>query len=474
MGDGESAEGSVMEAANFAGYYKLDNLVGIIDVNRLGQSDPTSMQHDMDSYHARWTSYGWNAIVVDGHSIEAICAALADAEQVKGKPTMILAKTYKGHGIEGIADKDNWHGKALGAKGEEAILQIQSIMANPNISGEGVNQRVVVDDAKPVDVIHSFIHLSQPPSYAADAKVATRSAYGTALAKLGESSERVVAMDGDTKNSTFAITFQKKFPERFIECFIAEQNLVGVGMGCATRNRTVAFASTFAAFFSRAYDQIRMGAVSMSQLNLAGSHVGCSIGEDGPSQMALEDIAMFRAINNCVVFYPSDPVSCERVVELAANIPSMVFIRTSRPATALLYKNDESFEIGKGKVVRQSSNDRCLLIGAGITLHECLKAANQLAMEGINVRVFDPISIKPLDQAGIIANANACGGKIVVAEDHYPEGGVGEAVCGAVAMEGIKVKKLAVNGLPRSGPPMELLDMFGISARHIVEAVKTF
>jgi len=217
-----------------------------------------------------------------------------------------------------------------------------------------------------------------------------------------------------------------------------------------------------------------MGAPSMSQVKLGGSHVGCAIGEDGPSQMALEDIAMFRAINNCVVFYPSDPISCERVVELAANIPSMVFIRTSRPASGLLYKNDETFEVGKGKVVRQSAKDSCLLIGAGVTLHECLKAATQLNAEGINVRVFDPISIKPLDAAGIIANAKDCGNKIVVVEDHYPEGGIGEAVCGAVAMEAIRVKKLAVTGLPRSGPPMELIDMFGISARHVVAAVKSF
>jgi len=461
-----------MEAANFAGFYKLDNLVGIIDVNRLGQSDPTSLQHDMECYKARYASYGWNAVVVDGHSVEEICKAMADAEQCKGKPTMILAKTYKGHGVAGVANEDNWHGKPLGAKGEEAIAQLRSQMADPDVTGEKVNQNVVTDDAPALDL--APICIATPRTYKARTKVATRAAYGTALAKLGENSTRVVALDGDTKNSTFAITFQKKFPERFIECFIAEQNLVGVGMGCATRQRTVAFCSTFAAFFSRAYDQIRMGAPSMSHVKLAGSHVGCSIGEDGPSQMALEDIAMFRAINNCVVFYPSDAVSCERVVELAANHPSMVFIRTSRPATLNVYKNDEVFEIGKGKVIRQSESDACLLIGAGITLHECLKAADQLKEQGMSVRVFDPVTIKPLDAAAVIKNAVECGGKIVVSEDHYPEGGLGEAVCGAVAMEGIRVKRLAVNGLPRSGPSAQLMDMFGISARHIVDAVKSF
>lgn len=474
MGDGEAAEGSVMEAANFAGFYKLDNLVGIIDVNRLGQSDPTSLQHDMDAYQKRWESYGWNAIVVDGHDVEAVARAYEQAEQTKGKPTMILGQTTKGKGCGADIDNMmNWHGKPLGAKADGIIANLEAEMANKSITGEGVNTQVMIEDAKPV-VGTSRIRLSEAPNYPDGAKVATRQAYGNALAKLGRSSNRVIGLDGDTKNSTFAQTFQKEFPDRFIECFIAEQNLVGVGMGCATRGRTVAFCSTFAAFFSRAYDQIRMGAPSMSQVKLVGSHVGVSIGEDGPSQMALEDIAMFRAIHNCAVFYPSDAVSCERVVEIAANHPSMCFIRTSRPGSVSLYSSDEPFELGKGKVVKQSSQDSCLLIGAGVTLHECLKAAKQLAEEGIMVRIFDPISIKPLDAEGIIANAKMCGNKIVVVEDHYPEGGIGDAVCSAVSMEPIRVKKLAVTDLPRSGPSAELLDMFGISARHVVNAVKSF
>jgi len=317
--------------------------------------------------------------------------------------------------------------------------------------------------------------LWEGPSYAEGQKVATRNAYGTALAKLGNSCGRIIALDGDTSNSTFSITFRKAHPERFVECFIAEQNMVGVGIGCATRDRTVAFASGFACFLSRAYDQIRMGAISQTKLKLAGSHVGVSIGEDGPSQMALEDIAMFRAINNCHVFYPSDAVSCERAVELAANIPAMCYIRTSRPATVSVYPNDEKFEIGKGKVVRESDSDTCLLIGAGITLHECLKAYDELKSEGVRVRLFDPFCLKPIDAEGIISNAQACGGKIVTVEDHYPEGGLGEAVSGVTAMtSGVRVKRLAVTGLPRSGPPAELIDMFGISARHIVKAVKEF
>lgn len=472
MGDGETAEGSVMEAASFASYYKLDNLVGIVDVNRLGQSDPTSLQHDMDTYQKRWESCGWNTYVIDGNSIEEICKALHEAEVTKGKPTVLLAKTLKGKGIPGIEDQMNWHGKALQDKTKEAAIEaIQSQMVDKDITGEKVNQRSVIDDAAPVD--KSPIRLSEPPNYAEGAKVATRNAYGNALKKLGQNSKRVVALDGDTKNSTFAITFQKEFPDRFIECFIAEQNMIGVGIGCATRDRTVAFASAFACFLSRGYDQIRMGAISQTQLKMAGSHVGVSIGEDGPSQMALEDLAIFRAIPKCAVFYPSDAVSCERATELAANEESMCYIRTSRPATLSVYPNDTQFEIGKGKVVRQSANDTCLLIGAGITLHECLKAYETLKAEGINVRVFDPFCLKPFDEEGVIKNAKECQGRIVTVEDHYPQGGLGETVSGAVAMEtGIRVKRLAVTGLPRSGPSTKLIEMFGISASHVVDAVK--
>jgi len=475
MGDGESAEGSVMEAANFASYYNLDNLVGIIDVNRLGQSAATSLQHELLTYQMRWQSYGWYAIVIEGNSVEHIIKAFDEAATIKGRPVMILAKTFKGAGIPGISNEDNWHGKAIGAISEEKISLIKGEMScDPSgLTGVGVNTRVPDNDAPPLDT--APIKMWEGPAYAEGQKVATRNAYGTALAKLGNSCGRVIALDGDTSNSTFSITFRKAHPERFVECFIAEQNMVGVGIGCATRDRCVAFASGFACFLSRAYDQIRMGAISQTKLKLAGSHVGVSIGEDGPSQMALEDIAMFRAVNNCHVFYPSDAVSCERAVELAANIQAMCYIRTSRPATLSVYPNDEKFEIGKGKVVRESASDTCLLVGAGITLHECLKAHDELKSQGVNVRLFDPFCLKPIDAQGILSNAQACGGKVITVEDHYPEGGLGEAVCGVTAMASdVRVKRLAVTGLPRSGPPAELIDMFGISARHIVKAVKEF
>jgi len=475
MGDGESAEGSVMEAANFASYYNLDNLVGIIDVNRLGQSAATSLQHELLTYQMRWQSYGWYAIVIEGNSVEHIIKAFNEAATIKGRPVMILAKTFKGAGIPGISNEDNWHGKAIGAVSDEKIAAIKAEMSCDfdGLTGVGVNTQVPVDDAPPLDT--APIKMWEGPSYKEGDKVATRNAYGTALAKLGNSCGRIIALDGDTSNSTFSITFRKAHPERFVECFIAEQNMVGVGIGCATRDRTVAFASGFACFLSRAYDQIRMGAISQTKLKLAGSHVGVSIGEDGPSQMALEDIAMFRAVNNCHVFYPSDAVSCERAVELAANIQAMCYIRTSRPATLSVYSNDEKFEVGKGKVVRESDSDTCLLIGAGITLHECLKAYEELKAGGVHVRLFDPFCLKPIDAQGILTNAQACGGKVITVEDHYPEGGLGEAVSGVTSMaSGVRVKRLAVTGLPRSGPPMELIDMFGISARHIVKAVKEF
>lgn len=314
--------------------------------------------------------------------------------------------------------------------------------------------------------------MASPPGYKLGESVATRLAYGTALAKLAVNNPRVIALDGDTKNSTYSEKLKKAFPDRYIECFIAEQNLVGVAIGAACRDRTVAFVSTFATFFTRAFDQIRMGAISQTNVNFVGSHCGVSIGEDGPSQMGLEDIALFRSIPGSTVFYPSDAVSTERAVELAANTKGVCFIRTSRPATAVLYGNNDAFQIGKARIVRQSAKDQVLLIGAGVTLYEAITAADELQKQGVNVRILDPFTVKPLDTNAIIQNAAACGGRIVVVEDHYYEGGLGEAVKSAVAEQrNVVVKHLAVPTIPRSGPPTVLLDVFGISARHIVNAV---
>uniref|UniRef100_A0A671URZ8 Transketolase n=1 Tax=Sparus aurata TaxID=8175 RepID=A0A671URZ8_SPAAU len=467
LGDGECAEGSVWEAMAFASHYKLDNLVAVIDVNRLGQSEPTSLQHDMETYRKRCEAFGWNTYVVDGHDVEELCKAFWQAQQVKGKPTCIVAKTLKGKGLKDIEDNLNWHGKAIPKDRAEALLkELEALIQVPN---KTLCPELPKDDAAPADL--SPILLPSPPAYKKGEKVAPRRAYGVALTRLGQSNQRVVALDGDTKNSTFAETFKKAFPDRYIECFIAEQNMVGVAMGCATRDRTVAFASTFSAFLSRAYDQIRMGAVSQTNVNLVGSHCGVSIGEDGPSQMALEDLAMFRAIPTCTVFYPSDAVSTERAVELSANTKGMCFIRTSRPESEVIYSPDEKFEVGVAKVVRQSDKDHVTVIGAGVTLHEALAAADMLARK--NIRVIDPFTIKPLDASTILASARATGGRIITVEDHYKEGGLGEAVLSAVGEEpGIVVTRIAVTSVPRSGKPQELMDLYGISAKHIANAVR--
>uniref|UniRef100_A0A8C8RSA7 transketolase n=1 Tax=Pelusios castaneus TaxID=367368 RepID=A0A8C8RSA7_9SAUR len=468
LGDGEASEGSVWEALAFGSYYQLDNLVAIVDVNRLGQSEAAPLRHDTDVYRRRCEAFGWNTYVVDGHAVNELEEALWQATQVKEKPTAIVAKTYKGRGIPGVEDTDNWHGKPMPKDKLESIIgAIQSQIQTKEV----LVPQLPIEDVAQISV--ADIHMPSLPEYAIGEKVATRKAYGMALAKLGTANERVVALDGDTKNSTFAELFRQAHPERYIECYIAEQNMVSVALGCAARDRAVVFASTFAAFLTRAFDHIRMGAISRTNLNLCGSHCGVSIGEDGPSQMALEDIAMFRAVPGCTIFYPSDAVSTEHAVCLAANTKGICFIRTSRPETPVIYSS-EKFEIGQAKVVRKSGADRVTVIGAGVTLHEALAAADELAKQGIPIRVIDPFTIKPLDAATIISSARATGGRIITVEDHYREGGIGEAVAAAVSEEpGIVVQSLAVSGVPRSGKPAELLDLFGISAKSIIAAVKS-
>lgn len=468
LGDGESAEGSVWEAMAFASYYKLDNLVAIFDINRLGQSQPTALQHDLETYRLRCEAFGFNTYVVDGHSVEDLAKALHDGATTKGRPTCILAKTFKGRGAAGIEDQEGWHGKALGGKSEAALAEIKARIKNQGAHGITIP---APSDSVPTHDL-STVRLSSPPNYKKGDKIATRVAYGTALVKLGENTN-VVAVDAETKNSTHAEKFMKAHPDRFIECFIAEQNMAGVAMGCACRDRAVVFASAFACFLSRAFDQIRMGAISQTNVNFCGSHCGVSIGEDGPSQMALEDLALFRAVNGSTVFYPCDAVSMERAVEIAAVTKGICFIRSSRPATEVIYENNEKFEAGKAKVVFRHPDAKATVIGAGITLHEAIEAHNTLAKEGIHINVVDPFTLKPIDKETIVQAAKASGGKIITVEDHYPEGGLGEAVSAAVSGEtGISVHIMAVTELPRSGPPKVLVDMFGISANKIVEAVK--
>ncbi|XP_029786040.1 transketolase-like protein 1 isoform X1 [Suricata suricatta] len=468
LGDAESSQGYVWEALAFASHYSLDNLVAIFDVNRLGHSGALPPEHCIDVYQKRCEAFGWNTYVVDGRDVEALCQVFWRANQVKNKPTAIVAKTFKGRGIPSVEDTESWHGKPMPKERIDAIIKLIESQIETNRS---LDPKPPIEDSPLISILG--IEMISPPAYAVGEKVATRKACGLALAKLGHANDRVIVLDGDTKNSTFSDIFKKEHPERFIECFIAEQNMVSVALGCATHDRTVAFVSTFAAFLTRAFDQIRMGAISQSSINLIGSHCGVSAGEDGPSQMALEDLAMFRAIPNCTVFYPSDAISTEHAVFLAANTKGMCYIRTSKPETAVIYSQQESFAIGQAKVIRHSVDDKVTVIGAGVTLHEALAAAEDLSKQDIFIRVIDLFTIKPLDIVTIISSAKATGGHIITVEDHCPEGGIGEAVAAAVSMDpDISVHQLAVRGIPRSGMSSELLDLFGVSARHIIMAVK--
>jgi transketolase len=468
LGDGESAEGSVWEAANVATLDGLDNLCGITDVNGLGQSRPTMWDHDMDQFARRWKAFGWHAIVVDGHDIAAVVDALEEARRTKGKPTMIVARTIKGKGVSFVEGKDGWHGKAF-KKGEEldralAELEKQFISGvTVDLAAQIPKPTTYQEDPPPKPVA--------PPSYKIGDKIATREAYGTAIAKLGEADARVVALDADVKNSTFSDKFEKVLPGRFYQNFIAEQVMVGAAMGLAARG-AIPFPSTFACFLARAADFIRMAAISQVGIKMAGSHAGVSIGEDGPSQMALEDLAMCRAEPNITVLYPCDAVSAERLVTLGAYHPGAVYIRTSRPQTPVTYANDEVFSIGGLKVLRQSGNDVATVIGAGVTVFEALKAYDGLKGAGTAIRVIDLYSVAPVDQEGLVAAARATGGCLITVEDHYAAGGIGDAVAEAVAGAGYTVHRLAVREIPRSGKPDELLDRYGISARHIMDAVK--
>jgi len=467
LGDGESAEGSVWEAVETATYYKMNNLTAIIDINRLGQSEPTMLQHDIDTYKKRFAAFGWRVLPIDGHDMAQVVSALRKARRSKDAPSVILAKTFKGRGVSFIEDKEGWHGRPL-KKGEEhdkAIAELQTQLTGA--TGAKIRR---VPREKPPD-LHTPVPI-EPPNYKLGDQVATREAYGTALLKLGAVDPRIVAIDGDTKNSTFAEKFFQKYPDRSFEGFIAEQNMVGVAAGLAARGK-VPFASTFSCFLERACDQIRMSAISMSNMKLVGSHAGVSIGEDGPSQMALEDLAIFRAMSGCVVLYPCDAVSTERAVELAANHLGMVFIRTSRPKTAVTYDNHFTFALGKANLLRHSDNDKATVVGAGITVFEALKAYDQLKAQGTLIRVIDIFSIKPIDAALLIESARRTNNTIITVEDHYLDGGLGDAVAAAVSPEGIRVHRLGVHELPRSGKPEELIDHYGLSAAKIAAKVRS-
>jgi transketolase len=467
VGDGEMAEGQIWEAAEFAGHYKLDNLTVLADVNALGQSEPTMYRHEMEVYRQKFGSQGWATQVIEGHDVPAILEALDRAIATRGEPQAILARTIKGHGFSEVAGKEHWHGKPFSKD------QLARALKEIGFSGE-----------IPPDPGESYERTSLPqppgfpaapaPDYAAGSSVATREAYGYALKRLASVNPHIVAISGDVKNSTFSEIFGNAYPDRFYQGYIAEQNIVSAGVGLAARDK-VPFLDTFACFLSRAYDQVRMAAISRSNINLCGSHCGVSIGEDGPSQMALEDLAMFRAVNGSAVFYPSDAICAERLTETMARRPGINYLRTSRPKTPILYSNDEKFPVPGFKILRQSAQDRVTVIGAGVTLYEALKAADQLKSEGLAIRVIDLYCVKPIDPKALAQQINATGGRLVSVEDHWPEGGLGEAVLAALAQSGSgpsKCRLLAVTGMPHSGKPEELLEAFGISAKHIMAAVK--
>lgn len=471
LGDGESAEGSVWEAAQVAAMDGLDNLCAITDVNGLGQSRATMWQHDLEQFARRWRAFGWHAIVIDGHDMTAILDAYAEARATSGKPTMIVAGTVKGKGVSFAEGRDSWHGKAF-KKGEELDRALAELEAQfvPAPAGVDLAARIARPSTRPAAPATS--KPIAPPAYAAGDLVATREAYGTALAKLGAADERVVALDADVKNSTFSDRFEKVYPERFYQNFIAEQIMVGSAMGLAARG-AIPFPSTFAAFLTRAADFVRMLAISNVNVKLAGSHAGVSIGEDGPSQMALEDLGMFRSQPNFAVLYPCDAVSTERLMAAMAAHVGPVYMRTSRPKTPVIYGVDETFEIGGLKVLRESARDVATVVGAGVTLFEALKAHDELQAAGIAIRVIDLYSLAPIAKSALVAAGTATRGQIITVEDHYAAGGIGDAVAEAVGEAGIRVHRIAVREIPRSGKPEELLDRFGISASHIVAKVRS-
>ncbi len=466
LGDGEMAEGSVWEAIQLAAHYKLANLTGIIDVNRYGQSQETMYGSDGDAYAKRVAAFGWHTEVFDGHDIKAIDQALANAAKVTDRPKMLVAITDKGHGVSFLSAKAGWHGKALDdAKLQEALAELGDVDLETNGQIEKPAQNQVASKAGDPS--------AALPTYELGEKLATRKAYGLALAQLVKQNPNIVALDGDTKNSTFAEDVTKTSPDNFFEMFIAEQNMAGVAVGLARRGK-IPFASSFAAFWSRAYDQWRMAAVSQANVKIAGSHVGVSIGEDGPSQMGLEDISMFRAIYGSTVVYPSDPNSATKLVAAAVDRPGVVYIRTSRPATPAIYDAQEEFPIGGSKTLRSSDADQITLVGAGVTLHECLAAATTLKAQGITARVIDCYSVKPIDAATLEKAAQETQA-ILVVEDHWVDGGIGDAVAAVIAAtsSATPVLKQAVDFLPGSGAPRELLDEAGLTAEKIVERVQS-
>ena len=475
LGDGETSEGAVWEAVQLAAYYKLDNLIAVIDCNRLGQTAQTMFGHTLKRYKEVFSAFGWETFIVDGHDIQELMDVFDKARKVKNKPVVVIAKTIKGYGVELLADKQGFHGKALKKEqAEQALADLEKKFPQAAaFETDEYSWELQLPEKSKAPVVSKCSSISMPkPAYVSEEKISTRKAFGQALSVLGDECEAVVSLDAEVKNSTFAEIFEAQHPDRFFQCFIAEQNMVGMGIGFDRRGR-MPFISTFSAFMSRAHDHIRMAAVGQAKLRLIGSHAGVSIGQDGPSQMGLEDIAMMRCLPESVVLYPCDAVSTYKLVEQMANYEGGIsYMRTTRMATPVMYDNAESFPIGGCKVVRQSNQDKVCIIGAGVTLFEALKAHELLGQQNIQVSVIDLYSVKPIDVATVTAVANASGNNVITVEDHYPEGGIGEAIASALRNYNIKIESLAVKRLPRSGKPEELMALANIDADAIVKKVK--
>ncbi|MBI3069836.1 MAG: transketolase [Candidatus Levybacteria bacterium] len=485
LGDGEMAEGSIWEAANFASYYSLNNLIAIVDVNRFGQSQETMFGDKVEEYTDRFSAFGWETIVIDGHNFKDIEKAFHSAvSKTSSKPFAIIAKTKKGKGVSFLEDQDGWHGKALKKEElERALKELGEvdedlrfslrlpIQKTQNTQSVGKSDW---SDSQKVRRAGSSEFSEYSEKYKLGNEIATREVYGEVLAKIADKNPLIYALDGDVKNSTFAQEFKKAHPARFIECFIAEQNMVGVALGLSKREK-IPFISTFAAFLTRAFDQIRMAAQSRANIKFVGSHAGVSIGEDGSSQMGLEDIAMFGTIPDSVIFHPCDSVSTVKILPLMLEHSGISYLRTLRPKTPVIYGEDEEFKIGGSKILRSSKSDLLTIVAAGITVHEALKAYELLKKEGILVRVVDAYSIKPLDFETLKQCINETMKQwIITVEDHYEHGGLGDFVLSALSSTGEHVEKMAVSKIPRSGTKDELLDDVGISARDIAQKVKLF
>src|SRR3989344_1603290 len=460
MGDSETSEGSIWEAFQLASHYKLNNLCAIIDANRLGQRGQTMLGHDVKTYKKRIQSFGWNTLVVDGHNINQLIKALLKSKKSQ-KPTCIIAKTFKGKGVSLLENKENWHGRVMDNRHLHQALDELPHVSMPKIK---IKKPIKMNEIK-------IKYLSSKPlNYSFGKEIATREAYGETLANLAILDNKIIAIDAEVSNSTRSEEVKKRTPRQCIETFIAEQNLIGIALGLSVKGFKP-FASTFATFLTRAHDQIRMASLSSTNFTICGSHAGVSIGEDGASQMGLEDISMFRSLPNSTIFYPSDAVSTKELTKLASKNKGITYIRTTRPKTQVIYANNEKFPIGDFKILKESKKDKGVIIGAGITLHESLEAHKNLMKKNFNVAVVDLYCIKPFNSKKLIDFIKKHGNKIVISEDHYQEGGIGEMLAEELENTNIKIKHLYVSEIPHSGTKEELLKKYKIDSNAIVQAV---